>query len=94
MDTNVTALIATAVISLFLGLVAYRRAPDRPSNRLFALNSACVSLWAVATCCIQVTDDLALIDLLLRLVHVISVVVLATLVDFIWVFPDRLHFGP
>ncbi len=94
MDTNVTALIATAVISLFLGLVAYRRAPDRPSNRLFALNSACVSLWAVATCCIQVTDDLALIDLLLRLVHVISVVVLATLVDFIWVFPDRFRFGP
>lgn len=94
MDLNVPALIATAVISLFLGLVAYRRAPDRPTNRLFALNSACVALWAVATSCIQVTDSVAVADLLLRFVHVASLVVLATLVDFIWVFPDRLHFGP
>ncbi len=94
MDPYVAADIATAVASALLGLVAYLRAPDRHSNRLFAVHAGCVTAWALGTYAIQFTRDPVWLALLFRLVHVVGAYVVVTFVDFVWVFPDRLRPAP
>ncbi len=88
------ALVATACAAACLGLVAYLRASDRPANKLFALHSLLVALWAAFTYLVMVsttTDDVAL---LLRAMYFGAPFVLATLVDFVWTFPERLSYAP
>lgn len=94
MNVNVLALVATACTALGLGAVAFLRAPDRPSNQLFAVNALLISAWAALTAWIQLADDAATAALYLRVIHVVGVFVAATLVDFAWVFPDSLRPGP
>ncbi|MCD6351012.1 MAG: PAS domain-containing protein [Armatimonadetes bacterium] len=94
MDLNLIALSITAATTALLGLVALTRAGDRPQNKLFALNAFLVAVWAVLTCRLQVATNVEIARFLLQLVHLVSVLVLATLIDFIWVFPDKLSFGP
>lgn len=94
MDLNTIALIATAYASACLGIVAYLRAPDRPSNRIFALHTSGVTVWALVTCAIELTEDIVILKSLLKLVHVVSAFCVVTLVDFIWVFPNRLRPSP
>lgn len=93
MDLNMLALMATILASLWLGLVAYVRAPDRPSNRLFGVNMLAVALWAFVTFLIQKSRDPAEIEFLLQVAHFLAAIVLCTLIDFFWVFPNQLRFG-
>lgn len=93
MDFNIVSLLGTACLTLCLGLVAYLRAPDRPSNRLFGVHSAVVTAWVLLTCGVMV-GELETLSVLMRALHIASLFVLATFVDFVWVFPDRLRMFP
>ena len=94
MNLNVVALITTACLTAALGLVAFLRAPDRPVNRIFGVHAFAVTLWVVVTCSIERTHDIGHLTALLRLVHMTSTFAMATFVDFMWVFPNRLTFPP
>ncbi|MCE5219156.1 PAS domain-containing protein [bacterium] len=93
MDINIVSLLGTACITLCLGLVAYLRAPDRPSNRLFGVHAAVVAAWVLLTCGVMVAE-LEALSALMRALHIASLFVVATFVDFVWVFPDRLRMFP
>ena len=69
MDLNIVALLTTICGSASLGLVAYRRAPDRASSRLFAIHALLVTIWASATLAMQLTGNLQTLATLLKLVH-------------------------
>ena len=94
MNLNVAALITTACLTAGLGLVAFLRAPDRPVNRLFGVHAFAVTLWVIVTCLIERTDDIGHLTSLLRLVHMASTLAMATFIDFMWVFPNRLTLPP
>jgi len=94
MNPNVGALMFTACATASLGLVAFLRASQRPTNRLFGIHASVVTLWVWVTCQIELSGDPQWTTTLLRIVHVASAFVLATFVDFIWVFPDRLRNTP
>ena len=93
-DLNHVALIATACAAAFLGLLAYVRASDRPSNRLFAVNSLAMALWAFLTYMVMAATDSDQVAVLLRAVHFVAPFVLATFLDFVWVFPEKLTYAP
>ncbi len=88
------ALTVTAVTTLMLGAFVYRRVPDRPGSRLFAVHTVCVAAWLLSNALVVVSGDQAHITGLLRLAHALTAFMVATLVDFVWAFPDRLRWGP
>ena len=93
MDLNVFALFSVAIASAGLSLVVYSRAPDRPSNRLWAVHALLVALWAFVDFLIVTSTSIPAAIAYLRLAHFLSAVVLVTFVDFCWVFPERLNPG-
>ncbi len=94
MDLNHLALLATACAAACLGLVVYLRASDRPANQLYALHSAAMTIWALLTYLVMASTDEVEVVGLLRAMHLVAPFVLATLLDFVWVFPERLTFAP
>jgi signal transduction histidine kinase len=92
MDLNHAALIATACAAGCLGLVAYFRAPDHPANRIFATHCLSMALWAFLTYLVMTSTAPGQVTLLLRVMHFVAPFVVATLIDFVWVFPERLTF--
>lgn len=91
MTANVTALTVTVVTTAVLGAVAYLRAPDRPSNRLFAWHASWVTAWSLVTTLVLLTTDAGHVAQLMRLLHFVAAMMLTSFVDFIWVFPHRLR---
>jgi signal transduction histidine kinase len=94
MDLNIAALIATAIASISLGLIALLRGRDRPINRLFGVHAAVVAAWVGLTVGVMSTLDPSVVATFLKGVHFVSAFVLSTFVDFVWAFPDQLRLGP
>lgn len=93
MNLNLLALAITAVGSISLGIAVYQRTPDRVWNRLFAAHAALAGLWTFCNFLIMSADSPAEAAVFLRLSHPIVALSICTVVDFIWVFPDRIDYA-
>ncbi|MFO7945311.1 MAG: hypothetical protein R6V19_00635 [Armatimonadota bacterium] len=87
-------LLAISVASIILGIVVYHRAPDRVWNRLFTIHASSVGAWIFSNYMLQAVNTVAEADIILRLAHPIAALVMTTLIDLAWVFPDRVTFAP
>lgn len=95
MGLNLVTLLVTGCTSSGLALAVLFRAPDRVAHRIFAVNLLGVTLWTGLTYLLVFwAHDAATVTLLLRIIHPISALVIATYLDFVWVFPDRLQPAP
>jgi len=83
---NTYALLVTACTTAHWGWWRNLRAPDRPSNRLFRVPLLWVTAWTICTVMVLLSTDADAARNLLRLVHLFSVLMVTSFVDFIWVF--------
>ncbi|MFP3904462.1 MAG: histidine kinase dimerization/phospho-acceptor domain-containing protein, partial [Armatimonadota bacterium] len=87
-------LLTTSLASIILGVVVYHRAPDRVWNRLFTIHASSVGAWIFSNYMLQSVNTVAEADVILRLAHPIAALVMTSLIDLAWVFPDRVTFAP
>lgn len=93
MNFNLLALAITAVGSISLGIAVYQRTPDRVWNRLFAIHATLAGLWTFCNFMIMASDSAAEAGIYLRLSHPLVVLGICTVVDFAWVFPERIEYA-
>ena len=94
MTLNQIALLMAAAASISLGIATYQRTPDRVWNRLFAIHAAVIGLWAFLNFLIMSADTPAQAAFYLRLSHPFAALTAATILDFAWVFPERMDYAP
>jgi PAS domain S-box-containing protein len=87
-------LLAISAASISLGIVVYQRAPDRVWNRLFTVHASSVGAWVFCNYGLQTVQTVAEAELILRLAHPVAAIVMMTLVDLAWVFPDKVERAP
>lgn len=92
MNLNLLALGIAAVGSISLGIAVYQRTPDRVWNRLFAIHATLAGLWTFCNFMIMAAQTAEEAALYLRLSHPIVMMGICTVVDFAWVFPDRIDY--
>lgn len=88
------ALTLTAATTATLGVFVFRRVPDRPASRLFALHTLFVASWLSSNAVIEFTSAEETARLAICAAHLLITFVIVTFVDFVWAFPDRLRWGP
>lgn len=93
MNFNLLALAITAAGSISLGIAVYQRTPDRVWNRLFAIHATILGLWVLCNYMIMAADMPAEAGIYLRLSHPLVVLGICTVVDFAWVFPERIEYA-
>jgi len=89
-----TALAITAIAAVTLGIAVYQRTPDRVWNRLFAVHAVGGGIWTFLNYLLEVADSPTEASIWLRLTHPVVAMVICTVVDFAWVFPDRIDYAP
>ncbi len=87
-------LLIISVLPLGLGLVVYRRTPDRVWNKLYAVHAVAVSIWIFVNYMIQSADSVAAAEFWVRFAHIPAAVVISMCIDFAWAFPERIDFAP
>ncbi len=87
-----TALAVTATAAVALGIAVYQRNPDRVWNRLFAVHAAGGGVWAFLNYMIETAETPTELGLWLRLTHPVVAMVICTVVDFAWTFPERIDY--
>ncbi len=92
MNLNLIALGVTAVAAICLGLAVYQRNPDRVWNRLFAIHATGGGVWTLLNYLIMASHTPDQAGIWLRLTHPVVAMVICTVVDFAWVFPDRIDY--
>lgn len=93
MNINQIALLITAIAAVCLGIAVYQRNPDRVWNRLFAIHAAGGGIWTLLNYMIMTADTAEVAGLYLRLTHPVVAMVICTVVDFAWVFPERIDYA-
>lgn len=93
MNVNQIALLITAIAAVCLGIAVYQRNPDRVWNRLFAIHAASGGVWTLINYMIMTADTADVAGLYLRLTHPVVAMVICTVVDFAWVFPERIDYA-
>jgi len=86
------ALAVTAMAAVAIGIAVYQRAPDRVWNRLFAVHAAGGGLWTFLNYLLETATTPEQAGLWLRLTHPVVAMVICTVVDFAWTFPDRIDY--
>ncbi len=86
------ALGVTATAAVAIGIAVYQRAPDRVWNRLFAVHAAGGGLWTFLNYLLETARTPEQAGLWLRLTHPVVAMVICTVVDFAWTFPERIDY--
>lgn len=94
MNLNLVALATAAAASIALAIAVYQRTPDRVWNRLFALHATVIGLWAFCNFFIMTAETAAHAGIFLRLSHPLAALTACTVIDFVWVFPERIDYAP
>ena len=92
MDIKQTALVVTASAAVAIGIAVYQRAPDRVWNRIFAVHAAGGGVWTFLNYLLETADTPAMAGLWLRLTHPVVAMVICTVVEFAWTFPERIDY--
>ncbi|MGI5820302.1 MAG: ATP-binding protein, partial [Armatimonadota bacterium] len=92
MNLNLMALGLTAVAAICLGIAVYQRNPDRVWNRLFAVHATGGGLWTFVNYMIMAAGTPAEAGVWLRISHPVVAMVICSVVDFAWVFPERIDY--
>jgi signal transduction histidine kinase len=87
-----TALAVTATFAVAIGIAVYQRAPDRVWNRLFAVHAAGGGIWTFLNYLVETAQTPAQAGLWLRLTHPVVAMVICTVVEFAWTFPERIDY--
>ncbi|MGC9318497.1 MAG: ATP-binding protein [Armatimonadota bacterium] len=93
MEVKEVALAATTTAAVGLGIAIYQRTPDRVWNRLFAVHAVAAGLWTLLNFLLETADTPAEAEVWLRLSHPAVALGICTVVDFAWVFPDRMEYA-
>ncbi|MEA3399815.1 MAG: ATP-binding protein [Armatimonadota bacterium] len=93
MEIKEAALAVTAMAAVALGIAVYQRTPDRVWNRLFAVHAVGGGIWTFLNFLLETADTPGEAELWLRLAHPVVAMVICTVVDFAWVFPDRMEYA-
>ncbi len=93
MDIQEITLAVTAVAAVVLGIAVYQRTPDRVWNRLFAVHASVSGIWTFLTYLLETSQSVAQASIYLRLLHPVVAMAACTVVDFAWVFPDRIDYA-
>ncbi len=92
MTLNSVCLAFAALNMVVLGLAVYRRAPDRPVNKLFAVYAFSAALWVTTNLLIMTSLAADMARLWVRAGHIGAALGAVTFVDFAWVFPASLRY--
>jgi len=92
LDLKEMALAITATAAVAIGIAVYQRAPDRAWNRLFAVHAAGGGVWTFLNYLVETAPTPELAGLWLRLTHPVVAMVICTVVDFAWTFPERIDY--
>ncbi len=94
MNINLISLAFAAAASIALALSVYQRTSDRVWNRLFAVHGTVIGVWALANFLIMSSSTATEAGFYLRLSHPLAALVACTMIDFAWVFPERIEPAP
>ncbi len=86
------ALAVTATVAVAIGIAVYQRAPDRVWNRLFAVHATGGGIWTFLNYLVETASTPELAAVWLRLTHPVVAIVICTVVDFAWTFPERIDY--
>ncbi len=92
MTLNTYCLAITALSMMYLAGLVYRRASDRPVNKLFAVYAFAAALWVTTNFLIMTATDVAVARFWVRAGHIASALGAVAFVEFAWVFPASLHY--
>ncbi len=93
MNANLVALLVTTVGAICLGIAVYQRTPDRVWNRLFGIHATLAGLWTFVIYLVMASDTPGDAGLFLRLTHPFGALAICLVLDFAWVFPERIDYA-
>ncbi len=86
-------LAAISLGTIVLGIIVFRRAPDRVWNRLYTVHAVAVAAWILCNYLIQWASTAPEATFWIRATHPVVALVICTLLDFAWVFPERIRYA-